>query len=307
MRSEPDGPEGVAPSVGMARGSVRRRLLHTLRALAASGEPRTAVWKAQPKEAVAEAMRPAPGQPTETERLVSLLSRRRAAGIGGGLDDSLDASGRRADTDLPALQNLDGTLSAIALAELERRQREAAAAENYERAGQLRDLLAAVRPQPPLSLRDAAPTTLAAQEAFFAEYGFVVVQKALAGERLAKVQAGWVSASSGLRAEWEHARRGGVGLNRHNYASGASVPRKFYSVPWGAPGNIGDDFVDLIDLPKVVPLVERLVGNTETNVYGQRRHGHARCTECSARSLPPDPIEAVGYTYWWAAATYSHF
>lgn len=140
--------------------SVRRRLLHTLRALVASGEPRTAAWKAQPKEAVAEAMRPAPGQPTETERLVSLLSRRQAAGLGGGLDDSLDASGRRADTDLPALQNLDGTVSALALAELERRQREAAAAEDYERAGQLRDLLAAVRPQPPLSLWDAAPTTL---------------------------------------------------------------------------------------------------------------------------------------------------
>jgi hypothetical protein len=267
----------------------RLRLRHTLRALVASSTV---------DSTVVEAMRPAPGQPTETERLAALLAARRLAGRGGGLDDSLDASARRTDTDLPPLQNLDGSMSATAIAELERRQLDAAAAEDYARAGQLRDTLAALRPRPPLTLEDAAPATLAEQEAFFAEHGFVVVREALAGDRLARVQAGWSAASPALREEWEHARRPGVGVNRHGFASGATVSRKIYPVPWTAPGQIGDAFVDLIDLPAVVPLVDALVGDTETNVYGQRRHGHARCTECSARSLPPDPEEATGYTYW---------
>lgn len=281
--------------------SVPQRLQCTLSAIAASAPLHCTTQSpsciASATSSVVESMRPAPGQPTETERLAEILSRRRAAGLAGGLDDSLNATVERRDADLPALQNLDGTMSGVTLAELERRRRKAAASEDYERAGQLRDLLAAVRPRPQLSLEDAAPSTLAEQEAFFAEHGFVVVRHALAGERLAKVQAGWLSASSALRAEWEEAKRYGVGLNRHSFASGATVSRKFYSVPWTAPGQIGDDFVDLIDLPKVVPLVEKLVGDSETNVYGQLRHGRARCTECSARSLPPDS-EAVGYTYW---------
>ena len=32
----------------------------------------------------------------------------------------------------------------------------------------------------------------------------------------------------------------------------------------------------------------------QVNVYGQLRHGHARCTECSARQLPPDKDERTG-------------
>ena len=273
----------------------RQRLSHALRAIA----------PASADAAVVEAMRPAPGEPTETERLMGLLDERRAAGLGGGLDDSLEATTPRTDTDLPPLQNLDGTMSAPALAELERRQHEAGAAQDYERAGQLRDIIAAVGPQPPLSLDEAAPTTLAEQLAFFDTHGFVVVRQAVPADRLARVQAGWTAAAPALRRQWEEARRHGVGVNRHSFASGASVSRKMFGVPWDAPGQIGDGFVDLIDLPQVVPLVESLVGDTETNVYKQRRHGHARCTECSARSVPPDP-EAIGYTYWCARRTQPH-
>lgn len=130
--------------------------------------------------------------------------------------------------------------------------------------------------------------------AFFQRHGFVVVRAALAGGRLESAQAAWRRAEPPLRERWLSARAHGRGVSRHGFremGDGAHVPhvaRKFFGLPWDAPGNLHENFVDFIDLPSVVPLVERLVGDTEVNVYGQRRRGAARCTECSARCLPPD-------------------
>jgi hypothetical protein len=50
-------------------------------------------------EAVREAMVPAPGAPTEAERVMGLLRERLRAGVGGGLDDALDTTGRPAERD----------------------------------------------------------------------------------------------------------------------------------------------------------------------------------------------------------------
>ena len=233
---------------------------------------------------------------------MSLIAARHAAGVGGGLDDATNASMRRMDLDLGPLQLPSGEVSAAALAELERRKQVAVEDEDYERAGQLRDLLETLRPRKsPLTLSDCSPPTLEQQLEFFNTHGFVVLKGALSGEKLARTQACWVRAQEPLMEEFLAARAHGKGVSRHGFremSNGApSVPRKTLGIPWTAKGNLGDDFVDLIDLPAVVPLVERLVGDSETNIYGQRRNGAARCTECSARCLPPD-ADGAGYTYW---------
>jgi hypothetical protein len=46
--------------------------------------------------------------------------------------------------------------------------------------------------------------------AFFEEHGFVVVRNALAGERLARVQAAWAAAAPAVKTRWEEARKYGV-------------------------------------------------------------------------------------------------
>jgi hypothetical protein len=248
-------------------------------------------------------MVPADGAPTETERLMTLLAARRTAGVGGGLDDSTESSSRHLDLDLGPLQLLGGEVSQDALAALGRRKQAAAADEDFERAGQLRDLIEVLRPRPegPLTVDECAPPTLEGQLEFFYKNGFVILKDALSGDMLARAQAGWIAAEPPLEAQWLAARKHGKGVSRHSFREMANdapnVARKVFAVPWDTAGNLGDDFVDLIDLPRVVPLVERLVGDTESNIYGQRRHGYARCTECGARSLPPD-ADGAGYTYW---------
>jgi excinuclease UvrABC nuclease subunit len=54
-------------------------------------------------------------------------------------------------------------ISEEALQTLQARQRAAAAAEDYETAGRLRDLVAALRPSLPLTLDDCSPPTLESQ------------------------------------------------------------------------------------------------------------------------------------------------
>lgn len=73
------------------------------------------------------------------------LAERKRAGVGGGLDDAMHCTGRASDTDLGALQLRSGRICSEKLTELARRQMAAAAAEDYERAGQLRDLLETLR------------------------------------------------------------------------------------------------------------------------------------------------------------------
>eukprot|EP01052_Picozoa_sp_SAG31_P021835 SAG31_NODE_1707_length_7484_cov_8.798104_10_plen_187_part_00 len=167
----------------------------------------------------------------------------------------------RSERDLLNVQN--GAVRLVTVVRNNATQDAAAAASDFGRAGQLRDLIAAIAPNSggPMSLEQCAPRTLEGQLRFFRTNGFVVVRDALCGPALSSVQQAWDAVAPRCKEEWERQASKGRGVNRHTFAKGTTVARKQFGVPLDIRS-----MAALMSMPDVVPFVQRLVGDPETNV-----------------------------------------
>ena len=85
---------------------------------------------------------------------------------------------------------------------------------------------------------------------------------AVAPQQLERLQHAWERVSNVARVQWQRDKEGGEGVSGQNFAKppagGAGVHRTFYDIPNFLEQD--DTFLELIDLPDVVALVERLCG-----------------------------------------------
>ena len=163
----------------------------------------------------------------------------------------------------PLAQNADGSITADALVELHERELAAAASGEYRLAAQLRDLREVLGPRPPLTLEQASPAGVDEQYEFFLQNGFLVVPRVLVGERLLRAQRAYAAAMAEPRHEWEQERARGEGIGREGglrWATGSDAYRTFYSGKFTDLMAEDDVFLDLVDSPKLLPVLMRVVG-----------------------------------------------
>ena len=217
-------------------------------------------------------------------------------------------------------QGPDGRVAEAELAALAGREAVAVAGRDYRLAAQLRDLQEVLRPRPagPLkAVRDCAPRAVEDQLGFFLKQGFCVLPNAVQPALLQRLQAAWRQPEAAAREQWQRDRAGGGGIRGQNFAvapvGGPRVHRTFFDIPEFLEQD--DAFLDLIDLPAVVRLVEKVCGLGSLHVEPDRSwvggfpasdksayHGVAQCSGFQARVVPSDG-NADGYISWHRGAS----
>ena len=276
----------------MARSRSRARLAHLAAAVTTTTtelelealDERLAVGRLDPetvpREALLELMRPEPGGPTETERLMDGVAHHINSG--------------------PPLIEPDGRVTPATLERLQAEQRAAARRGDYPAAYQLKAVRDVLAPREPYTLAECAPTDVDAQVAFFETNGFVCVENAIEGPQLAAVQEAWEEHAAYSAAQWEASRANGVGIARHGFRAmrdgSPGVSRKIYSLESDTGENpfLSDPRLAELTAPQhILPLLTRLLCNSEER---------PRCGGVGPRVTPPD-ADAAGYTYWHRVST----
>jgi hypothetical protein len=180
-------------------------------------------------------------------------------------------------------QHDDGSVLAEDLVELERLEFEAAARRDYRQATLLHCTLDALQPKPALTRQLCAPSTVDAQEDFFLQNGFVVINDVLRPDQLSRAQAAWVQAQPQAQADWEAQGR----------------PDGFFDIP--NLFELDDAFVDMVDSPALVPLMARVTGfqhalDPAQSISAGGATGCTRCSKMSGRVVPSGGTES--YTWW---------
>ena len=175
----------------------------------------------------------------------------------------------------------------------------------------------------------------AAAELFFRN-GFIILRDCFTASAVAAMSAAWDTADAIERPAWEIARRASRGIARHSFPANrvpegvGVVSRKFYGLSRSL-FDLDDAFVDLIDSPKVLPVLkwvltkgsglphlkgepeltaaqgtlpkpvtsprmEDIAGAREQAAF-QANYGTLICTGAGARTYPAD-ADGAGYTYW---------
>jgi hypothetical protein len=155
------------------------------------------------------------------------------------------------------------------LGRLAAEERVAAAAADYQLAQELRRLREVLAPRPRASPFDCAPRTTEEQVEFFLRNGFCIVPEVVCGEQLQRLQQAWDKAAAPERVRWESAKadvlRSGVQHpsllpnGTYAYDSGRFYPESTFDL-----GNLlskDDVFLEIIDHPKLVPLLSAVVGS----------------------------------------------
>jgi hypothetical protein len=208
----------------------------------------------------------------------------------------------------------DGAISAASVAQLREAISAAVGAKDFQRAADLKQSLD-VLAGPGLSVEDALrPTSADERASFFLQNGFVVIPAAFTGAALDQLQTAWLRAQAPHRAAWEAATRSTSDTaavsalpSGEAKVSGGQRADLFFDIPtredWWSdelwrharPGTAGRQrffeldpcFVNLIDCPPLVDVLERVVGEDVT------------CTGVQARSVPPAPPGIThAYTSW---------
>lgn len=188
---------------------------------------------------------------------------------------------------LPRLlqQDDDGIVVAEDFAELERLELSAAAVRDYHQAALMRYAIDALTPaQAAPTPQSCAPTGVDAQEAFFLENGFIVVDNVLGPEQLARAQAAWASVQPRAQAKWEAQGR----------------PEGYFDIP--SLLELDDAFIDMVDSPALVPLMARVTGfedalNTRNPISVGGATGCTRVGKMSGRVVPSH-ADSSSYTWW---------
>lgn len=288
-----------------------------------------------PPEIVRELMRPEPGflgyaeSPTETERLLA---------------DAEAVQIERGNIPRGLFDPLTGQMTSAGLADLTRRKQAAIAAEDYRMAEYLKQTISVLGPNDcPTTTEDcvgSAEDPQAAADLFF-QNGFIILRDCFTPSAVAAMSAAWDVADSIERPAWESARRASRGIARHGFPANrvpdgiGVVSRKFYGLS-ASLFDLDDAFVDLIDSPKVLPVLKwvltkgsglpHLNGEPElTSAQGtlpkpvtsprmediagareqaafQANYGTLICTGAGARIYPAD-ADGTGYTYVPAPCT----
>jgi hypothetical protein len=205
-------------------------------------------------------------------------------------------------------QHADGRPTAKALAELLKLRGRAVQSEDYALAAQLHQLHRVLHPSSRLDLAKCSPETLEEQVKFFGTNGFLVIPDVLAGAELSYAQAAWSKVQEPKQAEWEAEREKGNGFAHQaggGFASGTNVARRFFDL--GQLCEVDDCFVELMDHPKITPVVTHFAGGGDIHgnpgIGNDVYHGIAQVAPCGGRVLPSDTNkryspEPVGYLAW---------
>ena len=217
----------------------------------------------------------------------------------------------------PLAQRPDGAVEEYELERLREREMEAVERRHYRLATQLRDLQEALRPNQ-LTLEECAPPTLEAQYQFFLRKGFCVLPDAIEPDVLSEIQAAWSRVVEPVQKQWREdtAQCSGVsGISFQHVpdavaARYSSPPlyRTFFDIPKFLESD--DAFLKLIDRPKVVALLERLVGSggitsDARTPQGSPYNGIASVGGFQARTVPPEDNDE-GYISWHRCDTLPH-
>jgi hypothetical protein len=247
--------------------------------------------------------------------------------VGGGLPASVpsdryeqaSAAGAAVTAmDLVGRLQQDATTGAVLPAELERlahAEREAANCSDYLLAAELKRVRDVLTPRPAVSPLECAPRTTEEQVEFFLRNGFCIVPEVVVGDQLRRLQGAWDAAAAPEHERWEAAKadtlRSGVEhpslLSNGTYAydSGRFYPESTYDL-----GNLlskDDVFLEIVDHPKLVPLLSAVVGSggIETEHYradGSPYNGMMRVGGMGGRIVPPEGNHGThgqcGYISW---------
>ena len=212
----------------------------------------------------------------------------------------------------PLAQRVDGQVEGHELERLRLREAEAVEARQYRLATQLRDLQECLDPRNQLTLEKCCPPTLETQYQYFLRQGFVVLPDAIDATLLREIQEAWTRVVEPVQKQWAEDIQQGEGIDglffKKPPASSIAAPttrgpvlyRTFFDIPNFLEQD--DAFLNLIDRPKVVALLERLVGlggvTTEERTPQQSPyHGVASVGGFQARTVPSENNEE-GYISW---------
>ena len=170
---------------------------------------------------------------------------------------------------------------------------DAAVSRDFRRGAALQDLLHVVEPKAPLTVDECCPDTPEECLNFFLREGFVCVRELFPPDALRGMQAQWRRAQAPIRALWEEAK-----LTAGNFIGEDFTPEpRFAHIPHGRlwfdlplPTLFGDaddgpgEMLDVIDPPRLVPVLEEIVG-PDVQLVG-----------IQPRTVPPEQNQ--GYTSW---------
>lgn len=118
-----------------------------------------------------------------------------------------------------------------------------------------------------------------------------VVPNAVSGQALERLQAAWRRESIPARASWEAEKAKGIGPKGMGFTSGTWVARTYFDLPRFAEAD--PSFRDLLDNPKVLPLIRAVMGGPVVLDQIQGR------TVPSGPGINPDAAKsAAGYVGW---------
>ena len=205
----------------------------------------------------------------------------------------------------PLLQDESGAVLPSELAELQERELAAAGRGEYRLAAQLRDMRLVLSPKPPLSLADASPSSLQEQHDFFLENGFLCVKDVLDEAALARARPAYEAAMEPHKQVFlaECARGAGIGSEGGlRWDTGSDHYRTFYNGSFTDLMSKDTVFLDLVDSPKLLPILSLLVGlggveGDEAKPQLSPYNGIARSGGMSARVVPSAGNEH-GYISW---------
>ena len=165
----------------------------------------------------------------------------------------------------------------------------AVGAQDFRLASSLQDLLHVAEPKPPLTLDACCPESPDECLAFFLREGFVCVRNLFDSQQMKRMQAHWRRAQAPTQTLWDEAKLVAgnfIGEDFKPQPRFAHFPhgRLWFDLPLQDFFGAGDPMLDLIDPPRLLSVLEKVVGSD------------VRLLTVQPRTVPPETNQ--GYTGW---------